>query len=108
MKDNKVYLEHIIGAIEQIEIYLQGVDYKIFIKDDMLMDAVIRELEIIGEAANNVSQDFQDRHQDIPWSKAISLRNKLSHEYFGVDLKVVWNTCQKDLPELKEQLKKII
>lgn len=74
----------------------------------MLFDATIRELEIVGEAANRVTEEFQKLHSDIPWRKVIGLRNKLIHEYFDLNKKIVWLTCQEDIPELKKFILQII
>jgi len=74
----------------------------------MAIDAVTRQFEIIGEAAGNVSADFQEAHSHVPWSKAIGMRNRLIHEYFGVNKKIVWQTCKKDLKELKKQIEGLL
>lgn len=76
-------------------------------KDDMMCDAVTKELEIIGEAASKCSSLFKAKHPKIPWSEVVGMRNRLIHEYFGIDLDVVWTTCQEDLPLLKKALKAI-
>jgi uncharacterized protein with HEPN domain len=89
MRDDKTYLHHIIEAIEKIEKYIGSVEFDEFSKNDMMIDAVVREFEIIGEAANNLSDKFQDKHFEIPWYKIKAMRNVLIHEYFGVNLKVV-------------------
>ena len=67
-----------------------------------MVDAVIKELEIIGEASNNISDDFRYKHSDILWRRMKNMRNFLIHEYFGINRKVVWDTCKNDLPELKK------
>jgi len=107
MKNDKVYIEHILEAIQTIEIYKKDLDFESFLKNKMASDAIIRQLEIIGEAANNISEQFQKEHADIPWRKVIGIRNTLIHEYFGVNKKVVWDTCENDLPELKKFIEKI-
>lgn len=105
MNNNTVYLAHIVEAIEKIEKYLRKAsDIQQFVSNDMLFDAVLREMEIIGEAANNIETGFREIHPDIPWQKMISLRNILIHEYFGVNGQIVWETCQKDIPQLKKLL----
>lgn len=108
MKNNFTFVEHILEAIEKIESYLENVDFEKFSTNNMLFDAVVREIEIIGEAANNISDDFQKQCPAIPWHKVISMRNLLIHEYFGVDKKLVWDTCQENLPELKIIVEQII
>lgn len=108
MKDNLVYLRHIVEAIDKIDSCLAGFDFEKFSLNDLIFDAVIRELEIIGEAANKVEVKFQDSHPEIPWRKMIAIRNLLIHEYFGVNPKIVWETCQTDLKELKAVLKTLL
>lgn len=108
MKDDFVYLKHTLEAIEKIEKYLNDVDYKTFCKNDMLMDAVVRELEIIGEATSNLSEKFRRDNQEIPFRDIIDMRNFLIHEYFGVNKKIVWETCQSDLKNLKHSIRNIL
>jgi len=102
MKDDKVYLSHILDAIEKIETYLTGQTYESFATNNMIIDAVVRELEIIGEATNHLSDLLRESHPEIPWRDAIDMRNILIHEYFGVRTHLVWDTCKEDLPELKK------
>ena len=79
-----------------------------FIKDTEKQDSVIRRLEIIGEASKNLESDFKKSHPDIPWQKIAGTRDILIHEYFGTDMNLVWEIVKENLPELKEQLKKIV
>lgn len=108
MKNDKQYLRHIIEAIESIEEYLQGVSYDKFVSNKMILDAVVRELSIIGEASKNLSDDFREEHVDIFWRQIKDMRNFLIHEYFGVNSKIVWDTCKKDLPILKKFISTIL
>ena len=108
MKDDKTYLAHIFEAIEKIEKYIESVEFDEFSQNDMMIDAVVREFEIIGEAARNLSDKFQDDHIEIPWYKIKAMRNVLIHEYFGVNLKVVWDTCKNDMLVLKKFVKKML
>ena len=108
MKNDSIYLRHILEAIEKIERYLADVSYEAFIKNDMMVDAVVRELEIIGQAARNVSIKVKEQHPQIPWNKAIGMRNFLIHEYFGVNRKIIWETCKTDLSILKNLLLAIL
>lgn len=110
MEENRdnAYLQHILGAIESIEEYLKGFDYQAFLKDKKTIDAVVRELEIIGEASNNLSDEFKNNQPKIPFRDIIDMRNLLTHEYFGVNAKIVWDTFKTDLPKLKEIIKTII
>ena len=101
MRNDRNYLTHIRDAIETIEEYIEGVTYEQFVSNKMLIDAVVRELEIVGEASNNLSQQFRQDHADIQWRRMKDMRNFLIHEYFGVNTKLVWHTCQNDIPVLK-------
>jgi len=98
------YLEHIQRAIERIRRYLSGVDRSMFLAHEEKQDAVIRNLEIIGEAAGKIMQHFPEfsrQHPDLPLKAAYGTRNALSHGYFKVDLDVVWNTAKKDIPSME-------
>lgn len=102
MKDDQVYLRHILDAVEKIETYPTGQTYESFSNNNMIIDAVVRELEIIGEATNHLSDLLRESHPEIPWRDAIDMRNILIHEYFGVRTHLVWDTCKEDLPKLKK------
>ena len=101
MERDLIYLRHLLDAIVKIERYVAEVDYEAFSNNDMMIDAVVRELEIIGEAAKNLSDVFVTAHPDIPWHRVKAMRNVLIHEYFGVNLKIVWDTCHTNVPTLK-------
>lgn len=107
-KDDNVYLLHILDAIDLIEKYIKGVSENQFHSNTMVHDAVIRQVEIIGEAANNVSDEFQEKHSKLPWGKMIGIRNKVIHEYFNVNYSIVWDTIKEDLPIVKKSIKKIL
>ena len=100
-----LYLQDIIDSIEKIEEYTRGISFEEFSKNSEKIDAVVRNFEIIGEAARNISQEFIDQYPNIPREKMISMRNKILHEYFGVDTETVWKTITEDLPMLKKSLK---
>lgn len=108
MKSDRTYLIHIREAIQNIEEYLGAVTYEQFTSNKMMIAAVVRELEIIGEASNNLSEEFHKQYPDILWRRMKDMRNFLIHEYFGVNLKVVWDTCKHNLPELKTYIKKLL
>lgn len=107
-KDDSVYLRHILDAIELIEGYIKGVSENEFLTHSMLKDAVAREIEIIGEAASNISDEFQMKYPEMPWKKMTGIRNKIVHEYFNVNFPVVWDTVQEDIPLLKQAIKKLL
>jgi uncharacterized protein with HEPN domain len=101
------YLDHILSAIEAIEEYTQNMDESIFSLNRMAQDAVIRNLEVIGEAANNIKKidsGFIILHEDIPWSQMYKMRNIISHDYFAINMALVWSTVEVDLPKLKQQI----
>jgi uncharacterized protein with HEPN domain len=107
MKDDKVYLISIIESIDSITEYTRNGRTE-FVRTKMIQDAVMRNLEIIGEATKKISQDLRDKHDDIPWRKMAGLRDVLIHDYLGVDLKMVWNIVQNELPNLKNKIKTLI
>jgi uncharacterized protein with HEPN domain len=97
------YLGHLLQAIERIGRYTRSMDEATFLRDELVQDAVIRNIEIIGEASNNVQRvapEFVARHSDIPWQVMYTMRNRVSHAYHQVDLEIVWKTIQNDLPKL--------
>ena len=107
-KDNLVYLRHILDAMQRIEEYTKGVEYEYFMNNNLVQAGVIREIEIIGEATKRLTQKFRKKYPDIPWKKMAGTRDKLIHDYFGVDLDAVWDTTEKDIPTLKDKIKYII
>lgn len=107
MKNQSVYLKHIRDAIERIETYTAA-DRAEFFENRMVQDAVIRNLEVIGEAVRNISPEFRKRHPQIPWRGITGLRNVLIHEYFGVDLEIVWSVVRRRLPALKRNVEALL
>ena len=103
------YLRHILEAIDNIESYTAGMDLSAFMVDRKTQDAVIRNLEVVGEACNNVAKNhpaFASSHSSVPWGFAYEMRNALAHGYFAVDLDIVWRTTQQDLPGLRVQIQR--
>jgi uncharacterized protein with HEPN domain len=108
MKDDLVYVHHILDAVNQIQRYTKNLTYKKFLRSRVIQDAVIRQVTIIGEASRQLSIEFQKNNPQIPWGQIIGMRNKLVHDYFGVDLGEVWRVVQEDLPVLRKQLKQLL
>lgn len=104
------YLSHILEAIERIREYTSELGEAGFLIDQKTQDAVIRNIEIIGEASRNILQyhpDFAEKNKMIPWNDIYTMRNRVSHGYFAIDLEIVWRTIENDLPFLEQQIKKI-
>lgn len=108
MKDDAVYVEHMLDAVETIETYTEDQTADTFRGNPLVQDAVIRQLEILGEAAKRLSSATRDQFDDVPWRDITGMRDKLIHGYFGVDVDVVWKTVREDVPELKHQLEQIV
>jgi uncharacterized protein with HEPN domain len=103
-----VRLKHILDAVKDIKRFIKNTDYQEFESNKMLQSACIHQLEIIGEAAKHFSDEFFKRYQDVEWAEIVGLRNLLIHEYFGIDLKIVWQVIQNDLPKLKKNINQIL
>ena len=97
-------VEDIWEAIEKIDRYVSGWNHDAFIADDKTVDSVVRNLEIIGEAANRLPPNFKAQHSEIKWPKIIGLRHRIVHDYFSIDVEIVWEIIQNDLPAFKSRL----
>jgi uncharacterized protein with HEPN domain len=106
-RDDSVYLQHILDAAARVESYLDGVEELDFYATPLLQDGVIRCLEIIGEATKRLSDDLRERAPDVPWRDISGMRDKLVHEYHGVDLEAVWITATQDLVELQHNVSRL-
>ena len=105
------YLSHIVQAIGRINRYIEAKDEAAFLQDEMLQDAVIRNIEIIGEAARNVERaapEYAALHAEVPWPVVYAMRNRVSHGYFEVDVGIIWRTIQGDLPLLAYQVRAML
>jgi uncharacterized protein with HEPN domain len=98
-------LEDIWEATKKIERFMAGLDRDAFLQDDRTVDAVVRNLEIIGEAAGRLPEAFRSTHPDIEWRRIVGLRNRIVHDYFGIDLEIVWAILEQELPGLKEKIR---
>jgi uncharacterized protein with HEPN domain len=107
-RSETAYLRHILDAISKIESYLMGLDETAFRADARTQDAVVRQLEIIGEATKRISDNTRAKSPETPWPDIAGMRDKLIHDYFSVDLRRVWNTVQRDLPPLKAAIVRLL
>lgn len=108
IKDPKIFLKHILEAVEIIESHLKGIDFEKFKKDIKSQDAVVRRIEIIGEATKNIPESIKNNYPELVWKDIAGMRDILIHRYYGVDLEITWEVIQKDLPKLKKGIEKIL
>lgn len=107
-KDPIIYIRHIADSIKQIQAYTKEIDQEEFLKNRLIQDAVIRNFEVIGEATKNLSAEFRMNHSQIQWKQIAGMRDKLIHDYIGVDLWAVWATVEDVLPTFQAQITEII
>ena len=105
---DEIRLKHILDAIEEIEKYLSEVDFSIFIENSMMRFACIKQMEIIGEASNPISDELKSKFTDVEWAQIVGMRNVFAHEYFGIDSSLVWEIIKNDIPDLKAKIKLIL
>ena len=108
MKDQLILVRHILGAIDRVEQYTLGMSKEEFLSNFLVQDGVLRNSEIIGEACKNINSEMKEQYSQIPWRDITAMRNKLIHEYFGVDIETLWNVIQFNLAELKKHVLTII
>jgi len=107
-KDVRIFIQDILESIQKIEEYTHGMSREEFYRASQVQDAVIRRLEIIGEAAKNIPEDFRNKHPEIRWKQIAGMRDILIHGYFNVNLERVWVVVKKDLPDLQQKMSKIL
>ena len=107
MKDDLAFIEHILLCIDKIQQYTKNLTPQDFNNNELIQDAVIRNIEIIGEATKKISKDLKSQYHEIPWKELSGMRDKLIHDYFGVDVDVVWQTVKEDIPYLKSLIEVI-
>lgn len=102
------YILDILSSIQEIEEFVEGMDFKEFVRDKKTVNAVIRSLEVMGEAVKKILSEIRDKYHEIPWKYIAGMRDKLIHEYHGVDLEIVWEVIEKEIPPLKPKFEKIL
>ena len=107
-RDYSVYLEDILEAIQKIQQYIEGLSINTFSRDSKTLDAVVRNLEVIGEATKRIPEEIRSKYPGIEWKKIAGLRDMLIHEYFGINVEIVWDILQIKLPVLEKEVKKIL
>jgi len=107
-RDFKDYIQDILSSLEEVEEFTEGLNFEDFLKDRKTINAVIRCLEIIGEAAKKIPEDLRKGHPEMPWKRMTGMRDKLIHEYHGVDLEIVWTVIKEELPPLKPLIEKVL
>ena len=104
----KLRVEDMLNCAENIQAYLGNMNYEEFAQDQKTIDAVVRNLEIIGEASKNIPDEIKEKHNDIVWHRIEGLRNRIIHAYFDVDLKIIWRIVQDEIPDLRIQMLEIL
>ena len=107
-RSDAAFLEDILICVKKAQEFVQGMTYKEFTEDEKTYYAVIRAFEIIGEASKRISSGFRDKHPELPWKLMTGMRDKMIHDYFGVDLEVVWKTVNQNLPSVEPQLRLLL
>ena len=107
-RDFRLYLEDILESTKKIEGYIANLTYNDFVKDNKTIDAVVRNLETIGEAAKQIDEETKKKYDDIPWREIVDFRNRIIHGYFVIDYEIIWQIISKDLPDLKQKVEKAI
>lgn len=107
-RDYILFVEDILTAVEKIETYTGSMTYDEFATTSVIIDAVIRNFEVIGEATKNIPKRIKNRFPEIPWKEAAGFRDVLIHHYFGIDVEAVWDTVQTNIPDFKEQMERVL
>ncbi len=107
-RESELLLQDIQESITKIKAYTKGMSFEMFQNDDKTIDAVIRNFEIIGEAANRIPDELKDKFNEVNWHRIRGFRNRIVHDYMGVDLEIIWQIIEKNLDELQKQIEEII
>jgi uncharacterized protein with HEPN domain len=107
-RDFTDYIKDILISMQDVEEFTAGISFEDFLQDKKTIKAVIRSLEVLGEASKKIPDDIKTRYSRIPWKRMAGMRDKLIHEYFGVDLQIVWNVVKKELPPVKPAIEELV
>lgn len=108
IKDPIIFLEHVLESIDKIESFVKGIPKEAFLRDELRKSAVVREIEVIGEAVKNLPVGYYVKYPYIEWKDIAGTKDKIVHHYFGIDFEVVWEIVKEDLPQLKKEVKEIL
>ncbi|MBI5967892.1 MAG: DUF86 domain-containing protein [Deltaproteobacteria bacterium] len=107
-RNHKLFVKDILDCIEKINEFIGDMDFDKFMQDDKTKSAVVRKLEIIGEATKNIPRQIREKYRELPWTDMAGLRDKIAHFYFGIDYEIVWEVVKKRLPEIKPIIHKVL
>jgi uncharacterized protein with HEPN domain len=107
-RDYRDYLQDILEAVDDIENFVDNMTYEQFVKDRKTLNAIVRSIEIIGEASKNIPESMKAKYKELPWKQMAGMRDKLIHAYFGLDLETLWKAVTENIPPLKKSIQKIL
>jgi len=107
-RDYRDYLKDILDSINDIRDFIRDMSFEEFRRDKKTINAVVRSIEVIGEATKKIPRALKDKHKNVPWKKMAGMRDRLIHEYFGIDVEILWKTAKNDIPPLKQLVQNIL